>query len=93
MTCNTFCNSAYVRPSVFYTVQVVCGWNGLLVCNIAEQLEVQQQFCEFKMLLHLNNYIIVFDSFLTHYKGSACMDMNCTYMLSTAIHIALYKFF
>ena len=28
--------------SLFYTVQVVSGWNGLLVCNIAEQFEVQQ---------------------------------------------------
>ena len=28
--------------SLLYTVQVVCGWNGLLECNIAEQFKVQQ---------------------------------------------------
>ena len=49
---------------------------------------MQQLFGEFKMLLHFEQ-LIVFDSFLTHYKGSACMDMSCTYMLSTAIQIAL----
>ena len=58
----------------------------LLVCNIAEQFEVQQLFGEFKMPLNFE-YLIVFDSFLTHYKGSVWYELYIyNYMLSIYGH-------